>query len=296
MRRREFQRLVTGLAFALPWLLGFTIFTFVPTLSSLFYSLTDFNLLRPASWVGWSNYQTLLFDDPLFRLALRNTAYLTVIGIPLQLLFAFFTALLLNLPVRGQAIFRTIYILPSIMPVIASAMLWLWILNPQIGPVNYALEALGLPSPNWFGDPAWSKPSMILMTLWYIGSTTIIYLAGLQNIPHELYEAAEIDGAGGLGKLWHVTVPLISPITLFNLITGIIWSLQFFTEAFIISGRDAAGAPQGSLLFYALYLYANAFAYLKMGYASAMAWILFVIALAVSLVLMRTSGRWTHYS
>jgi multiple sugar transport system permease protein len=220
--------------------------------------------------------------------------YITVVGVPVQLLFAFATALLLNLRIRGQSIARTVYVLPSVMPTVAATILWLWLLNPELGPVNYLLTALDLPSPGWFADPNWAKPSIILMTLWGIGSTTVIYLAGLQNVPRELYEAAEIDGAGPLAKLRHITVPILSPITLFNLVTGVIWSLQFFTPAFVI-GNGATGDPQGSLLFYALYLYANAFSYLKMGYASAMAWILFVITIAVTLALIRSSRRWIHY-
>jgi multiple sugar transport system permease protein len=292
--KQDRRRLAVGLLFASPWILGFLAFTLYPTISSFYYSLTDFSLIKPPVWVGLANYRQLLGSDPDFRHALANTLFMTCFGVPLQLLWGFFTALLLNLPVRGQPLFRTIYLLPSVMPVVASALLWIWILNPQLGPVNYLLEALHLPSPNWFGDPVWTKPSLIIMTLWAIGSTTVIYLAGLQGIPQELYEAASIDGAGTLRKLWHITVPLVSPITLFNLITGLIWSLQIFTEAFVIGG-GASGGAQGSLLFYAVYLYSNAFSYLKMGYASAMAWILFVITLTVSLILLRTSRRWTHY-
>jgi multiple sugar transport system permease protein len=292
--KQDRRRLITGLLFASPWIVGFLGFTLLPTISSFYYSLTEFSLIKPPVWLGLANYRQLLLADPDFRHSLANTLFMTGFGVPLQLLWGFCTALLLNLPVRGQPLFRTFYLLPSVMPVVASALLWVWILNPQIGPVNYVLEALHLPSPNWFGDPRWTKPSLILMTLWAIGSTTVIYLAGLQGIPQELYEAASIDGAGTVRRLWHITVPLVSPITLFNLITGLIWSLQIFTEAFII-GDGASGGAQGSLLFYAVYLYSNAFSYLKMGYASAMAWILFLITLTTSLVLLRVSRRWTHY-
>lgn len=284
-----------GLAFASPWLIGFLAFIAYPAAASFYYSLTEFNLFKAPVWIGLENYRRLLFDDPQFRLALGNTVYLTLVGVPAQLVFAFLTALLLNLPIRGQAIARTVFVLPSVMPAVAAGLLWLWLLNPQIGPVNYVIdEILGLRSPNWFGDPAWAKPSIILMTLWGVGSTTIIYLAGLQNVPRELYEAAAIDGASMASKLWNITVPMLSPVTLFNLITGVIWSLQFFTLPYIISG-GATGEPQGSLLFYSTYLYANAFSYLKMGYASALAWILFLITVVVSLALLRGSRRWTHY-
>jgi multiple sugar transport system permease protein len=290
-QRRE---LLTGLAFASPWIVGFLAFIAYPAAASLYYSLTDFNLLNPPGWVGFANYRQLLFDDDDFKLSLSNTIYITAIGVPVQLLFAFATAFLLDLRIRGQSFARTIYVLPSVMPTVAATILWLWLLNPELGPVNYLLTALRLPSPGWFADPNWAKPSIILMSLWGIGSTTVIYLAGLQNVPRELYEAAEIDGAGPVAKLRHITVPLLSPITLFNLVTGVIWSLQFFTPAFVI-GNGATGDPQGSLLFYALYLYANAFSYLKMGYASAMAWILFLVTIAVTFALIRGSRRWIHY-
>lgn len=284
-----------GLGFASPWILGFLAFIAYPAAASLYYSLTEFNLFKPPVWVGLANYEQLLFRDPLFRQALGNTIYLTAVGVPAQLLFAFLTALLLNLPIRGQPALRTIFFLPSVMPAVAMALLWLWLLNPQLGPVNYFIdEVLGWHSPNWFGDANWAKPSIILLTLWGIGSTTIIYLAGLQNIPRNLYEAAEVDGASRWSRFWNVTVPMVSPVTLFNLITGVIWSFQFFSLPYVISG-GATGDPQGSLLFYSTYLYANAFTYLKMGYASALAWILFLITMAVSLGLLRLSRRWTHY-
>jgi multiple sugar transport system permease protein len=286
--------LLTGLAFASPWIVGFLAFIAYPAAASLYYSLTDFNLLSRPEWVGFANYRQLLLDDDDFKRSLGNTIYITAVGVPAQLLFAFATALLLDLRIRGQSIARTIYVLPSVMPTVAATILWLWLLNPELGPINYLLTTLRLPSPGWFADPTWAKPSIILMTLWGIGSTTVIYLAGLQNVPRELYEAAEIDGAGPVAKLRHITVPLLSPITLFNLVTGVIWSLQFFTPAFVI-GNGATGDPQGSLLFYALYLYANAFRYLKMGYASAMAWILFVVTIAVTVALIRGSRRWIHY-
>lgn len=286
---------MTGLAFASPWIIGFLAFIAYPAAASFYYSLTDFNLISHPDWIGLENYRELLFHDQDFRTSLSNTIYITVIGVPAQLLFAFVTAILLNFHIHGQAVARTTYVLPSVMPTVAATILWLWLLNPELGAVNYVLTALHLPSPNWFGDPTWSKPSIILMTLWGIGSTTVIYLAGLQNVPQELYEAAAIDGAGPFAKLRHITIPLLSPITLFNLITGVIWSLQFFTAAFVV-GNGATGEPQGSLLFYAVYLYANAFSYLKMGYASAMAWILFVITVLITFGLIRGSRRWTHYN
>ncbi len=295
--RREF---VAGIIFALPWIIGVLAFLAYPMLASLYYSFTRYDIPVAPRWIGIANYVNLIVKDRFFPKALWNSAYLTIIGIPAQLVFALFCAMLLNLKIRGQAIWRTIYILPTLMPAVVMAILWNWILNPNLGIVNNALKVIGIKGPLWFASPVWSKPSIIIMQVWAVGAMTIIYLAALQGVPQELYEAAELDGAGRWRKFWHVTLPMISPVTLFQLITGIIWSLQYFTQAYIISasGGSAAqtmGAPQGSLLFYGLYLYIQAFEYLRMGYASALAWILFLISALVTWVLIRTSGRWTYY-
>jgi multiple sugar transport system permease protein len=227
---------------------------------------------------------------------LFNSAFLTLIGIPAQLTLALACAMLLNIKIHGQALWRTVYILPTLMPPVALALLWRWMLNPELGLVNNALRSIGISGPLWFADPLWSKPSIILMQLWAVGAMTVIYLAALQGIPHELYEAAEIDGAGRLQRFWNITLPMISHVTLFQLITGVIWSLQFFTEAYIIGGVGSnPGAPEGSLLFYGLYLYIQGFQYLNMGYASAMAWILFIITALVTWLLLRGLRRWTFY-
>jgi len=295
--RREF---VAGILFAMPWIIGVLAFLAYPMLASLYYSFTRYDIPVAPRWIGISNYIALVTKDRFFPKALWNSAYLTFVGIPAQLVFALFCAMLLNLKVRGQAIWRTIYVLPTLMPAVVMALLWNWILNPNLGIVNNALKLLGIKGPLWFASALWSKPSIIIMQVWAVGAMTIIYLAALQGVPQELYEAAELDGAGRWRKFWHVTLPMISPVTLFQLITGIIWSLQYFTQAYIISasGGSAAqtmGAPQGSLLFYGLYLYIQAFEYLRMGYASALAWILFLISALVTWALIRTSGRWTYY-
>jgi multiple sugar transport system permease protein len=293
MAQRE---LIAGLIFSSPWIIGVLAFLAYPMLATLYYSFTRYEIPLAPQWVGLSNYVTLLTRDRFFPKVLWNSVYLTVIGIPAQLVFALFCAMLLNLKVRGQALWRTIYVLPTLMPAVVMALLWNWILNPQLGLVNNVLKMVGITGPLWFSSPVWSKPSIIVMQLWAVGAMTIIYLAALQGVPHELYEVAELDGAGPWQKFFKITLPLISPVTLFQLITGIIWSLQFFTQAYILGGGgDTPGRPQGSLLFYALYLYVQAFEYLKMGYAAALAWILFLISAVVSWLLIRTSGRWTYY-
>jgi multiple sugar transport system permease protein len=292
------RRFVEGVLFASPWLIGFLAFTLYPIGASFYYSFTRYRLPRPPEWVGFDNYIQLLTKDRYIPQMLGNTFYLTCIGIPAQLVFALFSAMLLNLKIRGQALWRTIFVLPSLMPVVATALLWIWILNPQFGVVNNILKYFGIRGPLWFASPEWSKPSIILMQVWGVGSTTIIYLAGLQGVPQELYESAELDGANSLKRFWHVTLPMISPVTLFNLVTGVIWSLQYFTQAFVASEgltSSAPGAPQGSLLFYGIYLYYQAFVYLRMGYAAALAWILFIITMVVTLLIIRGSRDWTYY-
>jgi multiple sugar transport system permease protein len=222
---------------------------------------------------------------------------MVVVGVPAQLLAALVTALLLNVKIRGLAVYRTFYLLPSFLPIVPIALLWQFMFNSENGIVNLALGSLGLPEPGWFTDPAWSKPGLILLFMWTIGTTTIIYLAALQDVPRHLYEAAELDGAGAVGRLWHVTVPMISPATLFNLITIMIGTFQLFGPAYVlgIGGTGSIGQPQGSLLFYLLYLWKSAFSYLRFGYASAMAWILFMVIMLCTLVLLYGSRHWVYY-
>jgi multiple sugar transport system permease protein len=293
LARREFM---AGLFFASPWILGVIFFLAYPMLATLYYSFTRYEIPLPPRWIGLDNYLKLFTNDRFFPQALWNSFYLTVIGIPAQLVFALFCALLLDLKVKGQPIWRTIYIVPTLMPPVAMAILWNWILNPKLGLVNNLLANVGIKGPLWFASPDWSKPSLIIMQVWAVGAMTIIYLAALQGVPAELYEAAEIDGASSTRKFWSITLPLISSVTLFQLITGVIWSLQYFTQAYVLSQQNGAlGAPQGSMLFYGLYLYAQAFQSLKMGYASALAWILLLISALITWVTLAASKRWTYY-
>lgn len=293
--KRTKADLRTGLLFLLPWLIGFFAFTLYPMLVSLYYSFTIYHSKRPPEWVGLENYANLLTDDKFF-ISLNNTLYMVAIAVPLGLIASFICALLLNLKVRGQAFYRVVYFLPSIVPTVAGTILFLWLLNPQVGLVNNILAKIGIQGPNWMADPNWSKPALILLGMWGMGGTIIIYLSGLQDVPISLIEAAELDGANWFQRLWHITIPMVSPITLFNLITGMIGMFQYFAQAYVVGGGEALGRPLNSTLFYSVYLYQNAFLFLKMGYASAMAWILFIIILILTLLLLKVSDRFTYYA
>jgi multiple sugar transport system permease protein len=297
LTRVERHNVLVGLAFCSPFLVGFLAFTLYPMGASFYYSFTHFDGLNPPRWIGLTNYAYLLTEDDEFRQSLSNTAYMVIIGVPAQVLAALGTALLLNVKIRGQAIYRSFYLLPAFLPVVPIALLWQFMFNGENGIVNLILGSLGLPEPGWFTDPTWSKPGLILLSAWTVGTTTIIYLAALQDVPSHLYEAAELDGAGWLGRLWNVTVPMISPATLFNLITIMIGTFQLFGTAFVLGtgGTGGVGQPQGSLLFYLLYLWKVAFSYLRFGYASAMAWILFLIIMAFTLIFLYGSSRWVYY-
>ena len=285
----------TGMLFLSPWLIGFLAFTLYPMVVSFYYSFTIYHSRRAPEWVGLQNYKDLLTDEK-FWIALNNTMYMVAIAVPLGLFASFLCAVLLNLKVRGQAFYRVVYFLPSIVPTVAGTILFLWLLNPQVGLVNTLLAQIGIDGPNWMADPNWSKPALILLGMWGMGGTIIIYLSGLQDVPQSLIEAAELDGANWFQRLWHITIPMVSPITLFNLITGMIGMFQYFAQAYVVGGGDSLGRPLNSTLFYSVYLYQNAFLFLKMGYASAMAWILFIIILIFTLLLLKVSDRFTYYA
>ena len=292
---RERVNFRIAMLFLLPWTIGFVLFTLYPMVASFVYSFSIYHPRQPLEWIGLQNYAELLKDD-LFWKSLSNTLYIVAIGVPLTLLTSFLCAVLLNLKVAGQSIYRVIYFLPSIVPTVASTILWLWILNPQVGILNSILESIGLDGPNWMSNPTWSKPGLILLGMWGMGGTIVIYLSGLQDVPTSLLEAAEIDGANWWQRLWHITIPMVSPITLFNLITGVIASFQYFTQAYVFSGYQGLGYPLNSTLFYSVLLYQNGFLYLKMGYASAMAWILFIIILVCTILLLKVSDRFIYYA
>jgi multiple sugar transport system permease protein len=282
---------VVGLLLISPWLIRFLLFDLMPILASLYFSFTRYAVVDSAQWIGFANYQRAFYEDRLFWKSLYNTAYYVFIGIPLRVTFAFLLALLLNANIKGILGFRVIYYLPSIVPVVGSAVLWFILLNARTGLVNLALSLLGVERINWLGDPAWAKLALIMMSLWGLGGSMVIYLAGLQGVPTHLYEAAEIDGATGLRKLTAITLPLMTPTIFLTLVMQIIGSFQVFSVAFIVT----RGGPRYSTLFYMLHLYSNAFAYFRMGYASALAWILFILIVLVTLLVVRWSDRWVFY-
>lgn len=294
MRATKRFRLSTyawGYAMASPWIIGFLLLTLGAMMLSGYFSLTEYSVLQPPRFVGLANYSKLLFRDARYHVALANTIYYTLFQVPLSLLLALAVAILLNQGLPGENAFRTIYYMPSVVSGVAMSMLWLWLFDPNLGLVNVVLGWFGLRGPLWLQDPGWSKPALILMSLWGIGGEMVIFLAGLKGVPEEFYEAAMVDGASWWDKVLHVTIPLITPTVFFNLIMGTIGSFQVFTSAYVMTN----GGPINSTLFYVLYLYQNAFRFFAMGYASAMAWILFFIILLLTLVQFRLAGRWVYY-
>jgi len=288
----ETRKILRGIAFISPWILGFLAFTIYPLLASFYYSFTDFSLFGSPKWIALTNYAKL-FADPKFFKSFGNTIIFSVFVVPASIVLAMGLAILLNNNLRGNSVYRALIFMPSVVPAVASAVVWIWILSPQWGLLNGLLRLLNLQGPPWLSSPDWSKPALLIVTLWMIGSDMVLYLAGLQEIPLDYYEAAELDGAGAWQKTIYIIVPLLTPIVFFHLINAFIWSFQYFSIPFIFGG--VTGQPADSLLFYSLYLYQNAFAYLKMGYASAMAWLLFLLVMACTVVILRTSKRWVNY-
>ena len=275
---------------ASPWIIGFIVLTGGPILFSIVISFCDFDILNPARFVGLANYHWMFAGDPLFWKAAGNTAFM-ILGIPLGMALSLGIALLLNLEIRGVAVWRTFFYLPSIVPAVASSILWIWIFNPNAGLLNAFLASFGIHGPNWLQDENTSKPALILMGLWSAGGGMIIWLAGLKGISETYYEAAALDGASAWQRFRHVTLPLLSPYIFFNLIMGLIGTLQIFTQAFIMT----QGGPVDSTLFYAYHLFNSAFRFLQMGYASALGWILFLVVFGLTLVQLKFSKRWVHY-
>jgi len=276
--------------FMLPVILGLLLFYLGPMIASFYFSLTDYDMLSAAEWVGLQNYRDLA-DDDLFWKSLRVTAMYSAISVPLGLVLALALALLLNQKFAGVTFFRTIYYLPTVMSGVAVATLWKWIFNADFGVLNLLLDKIGIRGPGWLVEEEWAIWALILTSLWTIGGSMLIFLAGLQSIPNDLYEAAEIDGAGAWSRFCNITVPLISHVTFFNLILGIIGALQVFTEAFVLT----EGGPNNSTLLLSVHLYRNAFEFLKMGYASAIAWVMFMIVLLLTLVVFKSAPMWVHY-
>lgn len=289
MTTREKKNLRNGLLFVSPWILGISFFILYPVCASFYYSLCEYSVLMPAQFIGLGNYSDLIGDEVFWK-ALTNTFYYALVALPLVTLTAILLALLLNADIKGRTIFRTIFFIPTLVPLIALAILWMWIFNGEYGVLNYLLAFIGIQGPDWFGNPHWAMPALIMTSIWGCGQAMVIYLASLQDVPVELYEVAELDGAQYWSKVWHITLPLISPVIYFNIIIGIINTFQIFAVPFVIN------APARSLLFYTVYIYDNAFRYLRMGYASAMAWILFVIIVFLSWVATKYSKKYIYYA
>lgn len=281
---------IAGLAFASPWFIGFTVFLAGPLLMSMYYSFCDYSVLRKPVWVGGDNYAEIMRDE-VFWQALKNTFVYAAISLPMGLVVSIAVALLLNTNVKGMAFYRTIIYLPSLVPTVALAVLWLWMFNGEYGLINETAKRFAVSPPNWLGDPLWSKPALALMSLWGVGGAVVIYLAGLQDVPQSLYEAADLDGASPWRKTWHVTLPMISPVIQFNMIMGIIGSLQVFSEPYIMF---PGGAPERSTYMYTMYLFDNAFTFQKMGYASAMGWILFILIFILTMLALKGSDKRVH--
>jgi len=290
MSAQERRDLRDGLLFSAPYIFGVLVLWMGPMLYSLYLVLQNWSMMTPPKYIGLGNFERM-FVDKLVGMSLTNTAYYTFLGVPLQLIVAFGLANLLNQEVKGLSVFRTLYYLPAITPAVASAVVWAQIFNPQWGILNAVLGLFGVRPIKWLFEVAWAKPAFILMSLWSVGPAMIIFLAGLQSVPKEVKEAASIDGANNWQRFWNITVPVVSPVLFFNLVMGIIGSFQVFTSSFIMTN----GGPQNSTLFVVLYIYRNAFQQFKMGYAAALAWVLFLIIMALTVLQFAVSRRWVYY-
>ncbi|MDX1972479.1 MAG: sugar ABC transporter permease [Candidatus Sumerlaeia bacterium] len=281
MTKRERKKLLLGLLFTSPWIVGIMVFTIIPSIFSLYYSFCDYSVLNKPVFIGTGNYQELVTDS-VFWQSVWNTVYFAIIFLPLSTAVGILLAVLLHSVQRGRMVFRAIFFVPSLVPLVALGILWRWILNGEFGILNTFLSAVGLPAPNWMGNPDTAKLGLVISSLWGIGNSVVIYLAGLQEVPKSLYEAARVDGANPFQQFWNITVPMISPVIYFNVLMGLIGVLQVFALPYVMT--DGAGGPVRSTTFYTMYLYDHAFTYLNMGYACAMAWVLFVIIFLITTI------------
>jgi multiple sugar transport system permease protein len=282
-----------GLLFVAPWIVGLVIFLAYPVIYSFYLSFTEYSIIQPPRWIGLENYRTMFTVDPLFWTSVKNSAYFAVISVPLRLLFAFGLALMLAMDTKFMGSYRTLFYLPALVPPVAGTIVFMLMFDPRFGLINQFLGVFGVEPIAWLLDPAWSKPAIIILSLWTLGADSLIFLAGLKDVPQDVLDAASIDGAGMWRRMLNITLPMITPVILFNLVMGIIGSFQIFIQALIIGGTN--GEPLDSTLMYMVLLYKNAFRYFSMGYASAMAVVLFVTVLALTLVIFRTSRYWVHY-
>ena len=292
LSKGETRSLMTGLLFVSPWLLGFIIWTLYPLVSSIFYSFTRYDLVRPPIWIGLDNFKEIFTDDPRFWTVVYNTFFYVGISVPLGVIVAFLMASLLNTKLVLRSTFRAIFYVPSIVPTVCSAMVWLFIFNNQYGVINNLLRASGQPIIPFLSSIEWAKPSLILISLWAQGTAVVIFLAALQDVPRSLYEAATVDGANAFHRFWHITIPMCSPIILYNLVMSFIGAFQTFLMPYLLTN----GGPMASTEFYAMNLYRQAFEFFRMGKASALAWIMAVVVAILTAALFRTSGSWVFYS
>ncbi|MFC5466037.1 carbohydrate ABC transporter permease [Lederbergia graminis] len=297
MKRKKFnykrQEGLAGYVFVLPWIIGFLLFTAGPLLFSLVASFTNYNITSQMDFVGTQNYEKLLFDDQLFWTSLWNTLYYVAFSVPFTTIGAIFLSVLLNQDIPGLRFFRTIYYLPAVLSGVGVYLLWMQLLDPSTGLVNLVLGWLGIEGPNWLFDPEWTKPSLIFMKLWGVGGGMLLYLASLQGVSKSLYEAAQIDGARKWQQFRYITLPMITPVIFFDVVTSLIGGFQIFQEAYVMS--NGTGGPVNSLLFYNYYMWNKAFKVFDMGYAMAMSWILFIIVFILTMINLKLAPRWVHY-
>lgn len=290
MKRKE---AIQGYLFILPWLIGFFVFTLGPLILSFIASFTNYDITSQMDFIGFENYKLMFTRDPLFWKSLGNTLYYVVISVPATLLGAIVIALLMNQKIPGIRFFRTIYYLPSVLSGVGVYFLWMQLLSPQSGLINIVLSWFGIEGPVWLFDPNWTKPALIFMNLWKVGGSMLLYLASLQGIPTQLYEAAEIDGAGPIRKFFNITLPMITPIIFFDLVTSIIGSFQIFQEAYVMS-ENGTGGPANSMRFFNLHMWNKAFVTFEMGYAMTMSWVLFLIVFVITLINLKLAPRWVY--
>jgi multiple sugar transport system permease protein len=288
------RKAIEGYLYISPFLLGFLIFTAYPLVASFYLSFTSYNIISDPTWIGLDNYRKAFFEDTQFWASLNRTGRYALLVVPFGIVCSLLAAILLNQGFKGTSIFRMIFFMPSITPVIASVLIWLWLLQPSIGVVNYLLSLIGVPGPPWVQSTTWAVPSLVILSLWNTagGSRMIVFLAGLQGVPQELYEASHIDGANRWQRFWNVTVPMISPTIFFNLVISVIGALSVFSVAYI----GTQGGPNYATYFYVYHLYISAFQFNLMGFASAMAWIFLVIVLALTWLQFWGQKRWVYYA
>lgn len=293
LSKSERREAIAGYLFISPWAIGFVVFYAGPIVASFLLSFTRWNIVGTPKWVGLANYERIFTSDPYFRKAVGVTLKYAAYYLPLEVICGILIAVVLNQKLRGIGVFRTVYYMPYIVPKVAASLVWVWVLNPRYGLVNTVLGWFHIDGPNWLGDPDWVLPSIIIMALWGVGGSAVIYLAGLQNIPQQLYEAATVDGAGAIQKFVRITLPMLSPTIFFQLVLGLIGTFQTFTPAFIAAGRT--GGPLQSGLFYMLYIYNRSFNSMRMGYGSALAWIMTAFIMVLTVIVFRSSKYWVYY-